>query len=504
MASRQIHNAMQQNIEEKQMSEFVTSRSSRNAIVAVIVIVVIGISAFAYFSFTLPPGNGTTTTTTTTTTDTGITLAVLSRHDLSIQQVYESAFLATDYAIENNITDMIWRTPDAQFWDDIIDDGKADIAWGGGPTLFDQLMRDDRLEPWTNSDLLAAADKVNDTIAGADMKRYNSEEQLIWVADAISTFGFTVNHVFLNDHLLPVPKTWTDLANATYGSILPDATIAMGSAPLTTSNTRIYEIIVQVLGWEEGWTTMTRMAGNSDIYPGSVETQTASERGDVGISMSIDFYGYLTQFRNPDCEYIVPEGQTIVNGDPIAIPKNSPHKDLAEGFVAWALSDEGQAIWLDNDLRRMPVRREAFDLVDPETTEDLYIAFNNTIKTVGIDFNDTLSLEMNAAFVKYWGAIITDAHEELVQCWMAILNEYETNPAFGEAELDYYASLMSAPLTISDPKTSISRQFTIEYATEIDHDIIYDSTYASQCAQKWTAAAKIQYLDIQTQVEALS
>ena len=95
------------------------------------------------------------------------------------------------------------------------------------------------------------------------------------------------------------------------------------------------------------------MAGSAIIYGGSVETQSASEQGSVGISMSIDFYGYLTQFKNPDCEYILPEGQSIVNGDPIAIAATSSHIDYAEVFLDFVLSDYGQSLWLDDSIRRI-------------------------------------------------------------------------------------------------------------------------------------------------------
>ena len=216
-----------------------------------------------------------------------------------------------------------------------------------------------------------------------------------------------------------MPATWTDLAGPIYASELPTIpTISMGNAPDTTSNTRIYEIIVQALGWQDGWTTMARMAGSSKIMGGSVETQNEVEEGNVGVAMSIDFYGYLSQARNPDCEYVVPEGQSIVNGDPIAIAKDTAHQAAAEAFVDYILSPEGQSLWLNSDLRRMPVMRSAFDGVTG--VQDLYSAFNRTVSTSGIDFNDTMSLSMNRAFIKYWESVFTDAHTELVDCWTAI------------------------------------------------------------------------------------
>ncbi|TFG96718.1 ABC transporter substrate-binding protein, partial [Candidatus Thorarchaeota archaeon] len=241
--------------------------------------------------------------------------------------------------------------------------------------------------------------------------------------------------------------------------------------------------------------------GSSEIYGGSVETQNAAENGDVGVSMSIDFYGYLTQSRNPDCEYIVPEGQSIVNGDPIAIPNTSTQKLLAEEFLDFVLSAEGQALWLNDDLRRMPVMREAFDVPGVTGVEDLYSAFNQTTSTIGIDFNDTLSLSMNRAFIKYFESVFTDAHAELVTCWMAIVNAYdEARITIGE--FNAYCDLMGAMISIIDPKTSLSEEFTIAYAMAMNNDMISDSSYASTVQSRWTIAAKLQYQSVAAAVNA--
>ncbi|MFW9843646.1 MAG: ABC transporter substrate-binding protein [Candidatus Thorarchaeota archaeon] len=481
------------------MSEFESSRNTSTMVVAIVVIAIVGVAGVSIWVLgpALFPG-----TTTTTTDPTGTTLTILTRHDISIQGVFEAAFLATDFAQTNEIADLKWRSPADEYWDDLITEGTIDVCWGGGPTLFDQLMRDDFLEPLTSAKMQTAAARINDTLAGVDMKRNNTSGELMWVAAAISTFGFTVNHAFLDSYSLPTPTTWTDLADPIWAKeLITVPTISMGNAPDTTSNTRIYEIITQALGWEAGWVNMARMAGSAEIFGGSVETQNAVESGDVGVSMSIDFYGYLTQARNPDCEYIVPEGQSIVNGDPIAIPNTATQKDLSEGFLDFVLSAEGQALWLNPDLRRMPVMREAFDEPGVTGVEDLYTAFNQTINTVGIDFNDTMSLTMNRAFIKYWESVFTQAHADLQNCWAAIYNAYDEG-RIDLIELNTYADQMGAMISVIDPKTSLTEEFTIAYATAINYDMIYDSAYASSIQSRWTAAAKIQYQTIMNAVNA--
>jgi len=481
------------------MSEFESGRNMKTIVAAVVVIAIVSVSGLLIVFYGGLDGNGTTTTTTTTTI-VPKTLTIITRHDIVIHNVFEPAFLASDFAVENGITDIVWRTPSAEFWDTLINQGEIDVCWGGGPTLFDQLMRDGLLAPLTSGLMQNVSDRVEDTIAGAVMKRYDDNTDLVWIAAAISSFGFTINTDFLTTNSLPVPTNWTDLAKPIYGQYLPTLpTIAMGNAPGTTSNTRIYEIMAQALGWDEGWTNMARMVGSANIYAGSVETQSAVEVGDVGVAMSIDFYGYLSQARHSECQYIAPEDQTIINGDPIAIAEPSTQKDLAEGFVDFVLSPEGQALWLDDNVLRMPVMREAFDSTAGAAHPELYEVYNQTIATVGIDFNDTLSLEINAAFVQYWGSVFTDAQQELVDCWVTILNAFD-NGWINETELDYYAALMGAPVIILDPATSVLEEFIIDYARRINNDIIYDATYKAQVKTAWTLAAKSQYNTVEAMV----
>lgn len=492
------------------MSEFESATSSTTKLVAIAVIVIVAVAGVSFVLLGgFPAQDGTTPTTTTTTPTTTttnggpVTLKILTRHDVAIHNVYEPAFLATDYAKDNNIVNIDWMNPDASFWDNVIDQSGADVCWGGGPTIFDQLMRDNRLVALNSALMQEVADRVPDELAGTNMKRYNDQEELMWIAAAISSFGFTVDHDFLDRYSLPTPTNWTDLAEPIYGGLLPDvATIAMGNAPDTTSNTRIYEIMTQSLGWDEGWVNMARMAGSSNIYGGSVDVQLAVRTGEVGIGMTIDFYGYQNQRLNPDNEYIIPEDQTIINGDPIAIPSTSPHPQHAEAFLDFVLSVEGQLLWLDASILRMPVLEETFQ--DPAAADAtaLYAAFNSTTATKGIAFNDTLSLEINSAFIFYFESVFTNSHTELIRCWSEMLALYDAGH-ITEVELDSYAVEMGTPVSAVDYKTETLEKFTLDYARMINYDMIYDSAYASAMKTRWTNAAKSGYNSLYNDLLAL-
>jgi spermidine/putrescine-binding protein len=265
----------------------------------------------------------------------------------------------------------------------------------------------------------------------------------------------------------------------------------MGNAPKTTSNTRIYEIITQGMGWNTGWITLARMAGSARLYQGSVETQAAVENQEVGVAMSIDFYGYSSQANNPECEYILPENESIVNGDPIAIVKDTPKMSLAEAFLDYVLSAEGQAIWFTPGVNRMPVLESAFQTPVGLTKTDLYEFFNMTKANVGVDFNDTLSLEINTAFTAYFEAVYNDAHDNLVLCWDALVTAYFASDITLQ-QLNAWAIMMGTPVSVTYESTL--HQFTLDFAKEINNDMIYDSGFYYDMQTAWTAAANAQYL----------
>jgi ABC-type Fe3+ transport system substrate-binding protein len=376
---------------------------------------------------TTTTGSTTTTSTTTTTTTTvePITLSVLTRYDVAIHNVFEPAFLASEFALENNIVDIVWRTPSEAFWDDLIDLGQIDVCWGGGPAQFDQLMLDNLLAPLTSPLMLDVASRVNDTVASSDMIRNNTDGDIIWIATSISSFGIVVNHDFLTTHSLPVPRNWTDLANITYASFLTAVpAIAMANAPDSVTVKMIYHIILQALGWDEGWISITRMAGSANIYSGVIEALVAVQNGDVGIGLMFDYYGLWAENTNPDCEYIIPQDGALIQGEPIAIANTSTQKDLAEGFIDFVLSPAGQALLLDESIHKLPVMREAFDEPGLTGIEDLYSVFNQTTRLTSLSFDESLASEVDASVSNYFEATLTDAHIELAGCWEAISDAF--------------------------------------------------------------------------------
>jgi len=449
----------------------------------VVTVVLIVIAVAASIVLTQPPPK-----------PTGKTLEVITRHDSSIWTIFEPAFLESDYAKQLNIVDIKWIAPEAHLWRDTIKATELDVAWGGGPTLFDQLIRDGQIQALEGTRVTSVVSEIPDSLGGAPMKRRDQQGRAVWVAAAISSFGFTVNQGFLNRYSLPTPQRWEDLADTTY--LKPIRTISMGNAKDTTSNTRIYTIILQGFGWDKGWSILTRMAGNAKIYSGagiSVDVQSASDMGEVGVALSIDFYGYTSQLKNPDCKYIIPQGQSIINGDPIAVIKGTKKQEEAEAFVAWVLSAEGQSFWLKPVVNRMPVRQDAFDTPLGKNRTDLKRLYTETVQNIGISFDDDLALLYTDSVMYYFESVLTDLQSELREAWSA-LGKAKTEGRISDSRFEELALSLGKPVSWSEG--GATQQFTLEYAKSINNRLRDDSAFRESMKSKWTSAARAQYAEI--------
>jgi ABC-type Fe3+ transport system substrate-binding protein len=490
------------------MSEL-TSRGTGISAMAIVVIVIIGVAGFG-IGFLMGGGLGpgpTTPTTTPTTTPSGPenTLHILTRHSTAIQNLYEAEFLATDAADEYNITDIEWQDPYDYLWGPILDDGWADVIWGGGPTVFDNLIDDEYLEPWTSALMVAAAARVPDTYAGVDLKR-SSGDDIMWVSAATSGFGYTVNDYFTDLWDLPnstIAANWTDLASpelAKYLPVLP--TVAVADAYSSSSVRRAYEIITQGYGWDEGWSILARMVGNGGFYSGSSAVKEAAEQGAVGYGLTIDFYGFQSTNVNPNVVYISPGDYNIVNGDPIAIASTSTQKLLAEVFVDYILSTEGQAVWTNPEALRLPVIEAAFTAsnADPFWGPFLHNVYTETAEAViasGFEFNDTLSALTSYSYRAYFQAVFTNAQTALVDCWSAIAEAYREG-YINQAEFDGFVADMAAMLEVyPDGNTTYGFSgglFDVDKAIELDNAMHHNTDgYLTLFQTAWNTAAIDQY-----------
>ena len=415
------------------------------------------------------------------------TLKIVTRHDTTITSKFETEFLASQKAIDLSITDIEFlQASTVEGWKKLTEDPSRsiDLLWGDDLSIFEQMDDWGLIKYIDNTTLIDYINlNVPDIIAGEEMKSFDPSGDLIWLSNAICSYGFTVNHDFLDSHGLPVPSTWDELASPIFYINNVTPTISMGDPPLTTSNTKIYQIILQAFGWEEGWSILTRMAGNGAIYPGSVSTRAAVVSGDVGIGMTIDFYGIIAQRENPNCEYIVPEGQSVIIPSPIALAKNVDNQEAAEAFIEYLISPEGQSVWMMEGLDRLPVNVDAFHTPYGQARVDLYSLFNDTIANTGIDFNNSLATSNLFTIIYYFHNTITEKHSLLKSVWDMMVNKFKG----GFINASYFNELVDR---LGD--TCMTLQESIDWNEQYS----YDAVFASEKDAEWKTFAQNKYNSI--------
>ena len=426
-----------------------------------------------------------------------ITLKVITRHGADILRKTEEAFLASPIAQKYKIVDIWWLPVGSPLWIDTIKTaGDVDVAWGGGPVLFDTLKREGLLKPLTG-DILELINTLPDEISGSPMKRFDEEGNIVWVAAAISSFGFTVNEKFLNTYNLPWPTKWLNLANETYEMFSAGTSspcVGVADAIRSTSNTRMYQIILQAYGWVEGWKIITLMAANAAIYDQSGLVRDAVMRGDIGVGITIDFYGYTAQLQAPVCTYVLPGDGTIVNGDPIALLSTSNHVEAALAFIEWVLSPEGQKVWLDPDINRLPINPKVFDTPEGQAREDLKQQYELTLEATTIEFSDELAISYENSLMWYFHSTLVEAQDRLREAWRMIVEAKKTGKITA-AEFVQLIDELTNPLKLNftDPLTQTTVSFTLEYAQKINDKLRTDPDFKLQMVRIWRDAATARY-----------
>ncbi len=441
-----------------------------------------------------------------------VELKIITRHGSDILFKARAAFLETDIAAEYGITEreqIKFLGVSSSLWvDTITRSGDIDIAWGGGPVVFDIVNGEGLLSPLESDAVTAILDVIPDEISGAASKRI-VDGDVMWAGSAISSFGFTLNTEFLETEGLPAPTTWMDLGNETYAqfSLFPSVTaIGTADATLSTSNTRMFEIILQTYGWEEGWELLTRKGANSRIFDKSESVRDAAIQGIIGAGTTIDFYGYTAQLEEPElCKYVLPQDGTAVNADPIALVSTSEEPEAAQAFIAWVLSPEGQEIWLDVTINRMPINPAVFDTALGQTRSDLEASYTSTLDAITINFSDEVALSYETAMMFFYKGSIVEAQLQLIDTWIELVDA-EGAGDITHKEFLALAESLGSPLNIefTDPETGNTVTFTESYAQSINARITTDADFKSTLKDAWRAAAIVRYQGVLDDLIALT
>jgi ABC-type Fe3+ transport system substrate-binding protein len=233
-----------------------------------------------------------------------------------------------------------------------------DVLFGGGVPDHDLAATRGYLErPAIPETILSGLPREIAGVANYDPNGF-------WYGSALSTFGILMNRRGLASLGIPEPETWSDLADPKLRSwvIVAD--------PRRSSSVRVcYELVLQTYGWDKGWPMIQAMFGNARLVADSSNAiPNEIAKGDVLAGPCIDFYGYAQVAKaGPEVlRYINARGGSAITPDPISMLRKPPHREMAEKFIAFVLSPEGQRLWVlpvgepggptKFELRRTPVR----------------------------------------------------------------------------------------------------------------------------------------------------
>lgn len=299
-----------------------------------------------------------------------------------------------------------------------------DLFWGGGVDPFIAQAEKGQLSAYQLPEEILS--KIPETFAGIPV--YDSEYR--WYGSALSGFGIIYNKAILQIEGLPTPTTWEDLTD-------PNVLGWVGSAdPRHSGSTHMmYEIILQGYGWEEGLNIATEMGANIKTFPPSSSAVPKSVgAGDIAYGLAIDFYAWseVAKVGEDKIGYVMPDGLTVINPDSIAILKGAPNQDVAEEFVNFVLSEEGQKLWMlpvgaeggpqDYLLGRMSVIPELYSELGDQTV----VPINPFEVETTLNYNATRGSLRWSLVNDIVGSTIIDSHSELISTWREIISMENT------------------------------------------------------------------------------
>lgn len=228
----------------------------------------------------------------------------------------------------------------------------VDILFGGGTDPYEELKNYGLLERYDPSAEWMTPERIPPELGG--FRLYDPDHR--WFGTCVTGFGIIVNHRVLDD--LPERfqgvkiRDWRDLAD-------PRLTGWVGAADPRSSSSyhTCFEIILQQkAGFMAGMRLLQEIGGNVTGYTKfSADVPWLCSVGQCAVAPTIDQYALAkieTVDRHPDplnqhaLEFVLPEGNTLVNADAVGILKGAPNLATARRFIDFLLSEEAAYVWM--------------------------------------------------------------------------------------------------------------------------------------------------------------
>ena len=203
-------------------------------------------------------------------------------------------------------------------------------------------------------------------------------------------------------------------------------------------------------GWVAGIQLLQKIGANARYFTDSASKVPLDVgMGNAAAGLCIDFYGRfeaeVSNAGRPDgaMAYRTPRGESGVGADPISILRGAPHRDIAQRFVEFLLSEAGQKIWCYRPgepggpekyaLQRLPIRRDFYPSAHPEFQAAYERHRPHLTYDLGTPTTDAYLLAAEYVYHPRWTAghfglfrdlvraMCLDSGRELRAAWAAIL-----------------------------------------------------------------------------------
>jgi ABC-type Fe3+ transport system substrate-binding protein len=369
------------------------------------------------------------------------------------------------------------------------------IAWSGGDTFFDRELKPmGILAPLHLSPAQIATIFPQPTLAGVNLYDQEPDHQPRWAGVVLSSFGIMYNPDLYRALQLDPPLTWSDLTDPRLVG-----QVALADPTHSASVGVCYMMVIERAmadaeaaywkdhpgdkgpgyhaalsdGFHRGMETLLLMAANARYFTDS-STQPPSDvsNGQAAAALAIDFYARVSaeEVGNSRARFVVPANATAITPDPVAILYGTlgHQRELADHFVEFLFSREGQLLWIlkagtpggprERALRRPPIRRDVYSTDTSNWTDHM-----NPFTEAGA-FNmrgDWMALFTDIRPI--WAAAWIDERDSLVKAYNAVLSESDD-----ARRSELLQELSDVPVTLSDVEADVATRKQKEAAGNAD------------------------------------
>ena len=403
------------------------------------------------------------------------TVTVITSFPKELTQAYKSAFEKANPDIKLEILNK--NTVSGIAYVRETEAGKRpEVFWASAPDAFEVLAQANLLEK--------ASDIANPDVPAKIGSFPINDPGGFFMGQALAGYGIMYNTRLIKAKKLDAPASWTDLLEpAWFGNVGITSPSRSGTMHLTV------ETILQGEGWDKGWNTLIRMAGNSAaITDRSFGVPDGVNNGQFGAGPVIDFFGLSSKYSKFPVEFVYPEETAIV---PANIALIAGAKNTAEGkkFIAYTLSKEGQELLLKPEISRLPVLPYAKLSNIPEGYPDP----DEIAKRSKVQFDVDLSQSRYYIVQSLFDQTITFRHADLQRASKAI---YDAEAKLGAKPSDKASAALAeakklawTPLLDAE-HTKSAELLAIFAGNKKDADV---SQKLSKIQGEWNSQAKANY-----------